>query len=85
MRRALAANRPTRIVLNHCDYLDPHVRTGEFGAAALAFLESTVETAIGRRVDWVGIGPAKVIPRDEVGERVAARPRSAVEQAGAMS
>lgn len=76
VRRAIAANRPTRLVLNHCDYLDANVRSGEFGAAARDFVEQTVEAAIGRRIDWIGTGPATFVARDDIGERSRERSRS---------
>lgn len=68
VRRALAANRPTRLVLNHCDYLDPAVRDSRFTEAALAFVES-LEADVSRRVDWLGIGPGPgdFLARDSLG------------------
>lgn len=60
VRRAIGANRPTRVVLNHLDYVatggpgDPEVRR---------FVEDVVEGAVGRRVDWLGFGPAELLPR----------------------
>ncbi len=63
-RRAIAANKPTRVVLNHCDYLGPEVRHGDLGQAFQAFVEEVVEGPIQRRVDWVGLGPASLVERD---------------------
>lgn len=60
--RAIQANRPSRIVLNHLDYVDPQVRDGCLTAKASAFVEK-VEAGIGRRVDWLGIGPGQVMGR----------------------
>jgi len=60
VRRAIQANQPTRIVLNHLDYVDPEVRQGFLTAKAHAFVEK-VETAIGRHVDWLGVGPDRVV------------------------
>ena len=56
VRRAILANQPTRIVLNHLDYVDPLVRDGTLTAKARAFVEM-VEKGIGRCVigsesDW---------------------------------
>lgn len=64
--RAIQANQPTRIVLNHLDYVDPRVREGFLTAKARAFVEK-VEAEIERQVDWLGIGPAKVMQRQFAG------------------
>jgi adenylosuccinate synthase len=66
VRRAIAINNPTRIVLNHFDYVDPGVRENRFNVTALSFLKR-VENDIGREVDFVGTGPATLIPRKEIG------------------
>src|SRR6266851_4523669 len=60
VRRAIQANHPSRIVLNHLDYVDPRVRDGCLTAKTATFVE-TVEAGIGRRVDWLGIGPGQVM------------------------
>jgi adenylosuccinate synthase len=62
VRRAIQANQPTRIVLNHLDYVDPRVRDGSLTAKARAFIEK-VEADIGHRVDWLGIGPGEMMDR----------------------
>jgi adenylosuccinate synthase len=62
VRRAIRANRPSRIVLNHLDYVDPRVRGGNLTAKAAAFVEQ-VEAGIGRAIDWLGIGPGRVTDR----------------------
>lgn len=54
VRRAIGINRPTRIVLNHLDYVDWSVRSGELTSAAVSFLQD-VERSIGATVDWVGV------------------------------
>ena len=66
VRRAIAANAPTRLVLNHCDYLEPSVREGLFSDASRAFVEEIVERQIGRRVDWLGIGPDALVKRGDI-------------------
>jgi adenylosuccinate synthase len=65
-RQAIAINNPTRIVLNHFDYVDPGVREHRFNVNALTFLKK-VENDIGREVDFVGTGPATLIPRKDIG------------------
>ncbi len=61
VRMAIDANRPTRIVLNHIDYVDPDARTGCPGPPAIRFVEDVVERSLGVRVDWLGTGPADVV------------------------
>lgn len=65
VRRAITMNAPTRIVLNHLDYVSGSVRDGEFDREAMDFL-ADVEAGIGRRVDWVGTGPATLRERGEL-------------------
>ena len=62
VRRAIQANRPSRIVLNHLDYIDPPVSEGFLTAKARAFVEK-IEADIGRHVDWLGIGRGHVMDR----------------------
>lgn len=66
VRRAIQANQPTRIVLNHLDYVDPRVREGFLTAKARAFV-AMVEEGIGRCVDCLGIGPGQMMERQPVG------------------
>jgi len=54
--QAIAVNRPSRIVLNHLDYVDPTVASGALTTKAKQFVEALSE-AIGRPVDWVGVSP----------------------------
>jgi adenylosuccinate synthase len=65
-RRAIEVNNPTRIVLNHFDYVDPDVRRHQFNFNAQAFLKK-IESDIDREIDFVGTGPATLIPRREIG------------------
>jgi adenylosuccinate synthase len=62
VRRAIQANQPDRIVLNHLDYVDPQVRDMVLTAKARDFVEK-VEAAIDREIDWLGSGPAHVMDR----------------------
>jgi adenylosuccinate synthase len=66
VKRAIEANNPTRIVLNHFDYVHHAVRNRVFHMRALAFLKK-VETDIGREIDWVGTGPDRFVGRAEIG------------------
>jgi adenylosuccinate synthase len=62
VRRAIQVNQPSRIVLNHLDYIDPQVRGGGIGKKAGDFVEK-VEVGLDRQIDWLGTGPAHVIER----------------------
>lgn len=62
VRRAIAANNPSRVVLNHLDYVDPHVKSGILTTKARRFVEK-IERDLERQVDWLGIGPGRVIER----------------------
>lgn len=66
VRRSIEANNPTRIVLNHFDYVDRGVRENVFTPRALDFLRG-VETSINRTIDWIGTGPGRFITRNSIG------------------
>lgn len=57
--RAIAANRPDQIVLNHMDYIPGE--PGSFSAERAAFVEQ-VQRQLNRRIDYVGLDPATVYP-----------------------
>lgn len=60
VRRAIAANRPTVLVMNHVDYAVPdHASRPN---AVHAFVERAEQT-LGRRIDVVGLGPASLVAR----------------------
>lgn len=64
VRKAIEINRPTRIVLNHIDYIDPCASDGVFSAKIRDSI-GDVEMAIGRRIDWFGVSPAMIIDRSD--------------------
>lgn len=72
VRRAIAVNAPTTIVMNHLDYLDhrsclsanPTEVTDDFVARA--------ELSIGRTIDLLGLGPTVLLPRVASNQRVEA-------------
>lgn len=58
---AIRVNQPTRIVMNHLDYVDAGVHDrGMLTGRALAFLQK-VASEIHRPVDYVGISPSSVL------------------------
>jgi adenylosuccinate synthase len=65
VRRAIEANNPSRIVLNHFDYVDSGVRNHVFNVRALEFLENVEETT-NQRVSWIGTAPDRFIDRSEI-------------------
>ena len=68
--RAILCNKPTRIVLNHLDYVDyTCVESRSLSPRANAFVRQ-VEEFIGRRIDDVGLSPSLLIPRDSKFRRV---------------
>lgn len=55
VKKAIAYNAPTRVVLNHVDYIDSKgVSPSGLSDKAIRFVEY-VEASIGRRVDYLGI------------------------------
>lgn len=62
VRQAIDVNNPSRIVLNHMDYVDAGGRTGRLGPKGTEFVEKVVEEPLGIRVDWLGVGPADIVP-----------------------
>jgi adenylosuccinate synthase len=62
VRRAIAVNNPSQIVLNHVDYVDAEVREGHFTNFARNFVRN-IEEKIGRKLSWLGTGPASLVPR----------------------
>jgi adenylosuccinate synthase len=62
VRAAVLRNSPTRVVLNHVDYVDSDI-SPETGITTTArkFVR-TVENLIDRHVDLIGLGPASLLP-----------------------
>lgn len=59
VRCALAANAPTRLVLNHMDYIGSESSLLDEGSRVRKFLER-VERDIGRTIDWIGFSGLNV-------------------------
>ena len=63
VRSAIESNKPTKIVLNHVDYLDPLIsQTGYLTGYARREV-TRYEEQIGRRFDWIGASPSRLVPR----------------------
>ena len=63
VRRALAVNRPTRLVLNHLDYVGTQVDLGDPRSEVGTFVRR-VENDIGREADWLGFSGMSIIERE---------------------
>ncbi|MFE4950406.1 adenylosuccinate synthetase [Leifsonia sp. NPDC056665] len=76
VKRAIYANQPTHLVLNHVDYVTSF-DSQESTSRVANFLER-VEESIGRRVDFVGFDDRSLVGRDRVDDEVSAKvmPRS---------
>jgi adenylosuccinate synthase len=61
VRQAIAANRPSTIVLNHVDHVDAASRDGNLTDHASSFV-SWVTEQIGQQVDFVGLSPGSLVP-----------------------
>ena len=71
---AIASNTPTRLVLNHVDYLDSHVsRTRRLSSYAEEQI-SRYEEQIERRFDWVGVSPSCLLPRNSANRQLDSNP-----------
>lgn len=75
VRRAILVNTPTRVVLNHLDYIDPEVGVGPLSEKASNFI-GTIEREIGRKADWFGLGPATILERSSVFGEASIRPHT---------
>jgi adenylosuccinate synthase len=62
VRRAIEINAPSLICLNHVDYLDARCARHGWNTRVEAFVAG-VEACLGRRVDYVGLGPAAITSR----------------------
>ena len=61
VRRAIEANRPDAIVLNHLDYVDVNsTADGHLSGAARDFL-TYVEAEVGAGIDYIGLGPDSIL------------------------
>ena len=63
VRRALAVNRPTRLVLNHLDYVGSQ-ESLDYPQSNVCSFVHRVESDIGREIDWFGFSGFGVIERE---------------------
>jgi adenylosuccinate synthase len=76
VRRAIEVNAPSLIYLNHLDYVDARCAEGEWPPEAEAFV-AEIERSLEHRIEYVGIGPGKLIARPTAGPRWQRSARSA--------
>lgn len=65
VQEAIAANDPTRIVLNHVDYVDSDARSGRLSAKVTDTIAG-IERGIGRTIDFLGVSPGTLLARAEL-------------------
>lgn len=63
VRAAIEANTPTKIVLNHLDYIDATCRKSHCLSAKAKYFVCAVEAQLGSKIDFVGFGPSDIVPR----------------------
>jgi adenylosuccinate synthase len=69
VRGAIAVNNPTKLVLNHLDYVDYVAGQLSRPTPRVALFVRQVTSSIGRAVDYFGFGPASVVPSRQVETR----------------
>ena len=77
--RAIRANRPDLVFLNHVDYLDYMVHEEPHITRRVAYKVSELELQLGQKIDHVGSGPVQIIGRPAYGwciESTEANPES---------
>ncbi|NBB50994.1 hypothetical protein GVN24_22195 [Rhizobium sp. CRIBSB] len=60
VRRAISVNSPTRIVMNHLDYLGASSEVEDSNSEVAIFI-ARVNSDIGRNIDWFGFSPFNVL------------------------
>jgi adenylosuccinate synthase len=65
VRQAIMVNQPSRIVLNHLDYIDMSCRHKQMLSKKTAAFVTDVERLIKQRIDYFGFGPAFLVKNDQ--------------------
>lgn len=65
VKRAIRANAPSRVVLNHLDYIGPESLVSDPNSAVSKFIK-LVNSDIGRQVDWYGFSELGVLDANGV-------------------
>jgi adenylosuccinate synthase len=61
VRKAIISNEPSRVVLNHLDYVDAEKSSEKGISYRIKVFVKQVESSIGRNVNFLGIGPGSII------------------------
>jgi adenylosuccinate synthase len=69
VQRAMLANAPTRVVLNHLDYLDSRAGTQARATDRVLRFVREVEGLVHRRIDYLGFSAKTMVPAVEVMQR----------------
>lgn len=73
VRAAIDANAPTRVVLNHVDYVDANCRNKGFLTPIAAEFVEKIEYELKVEIDFLGLSPSIIVPRIEYVGRAHAR------------
>ena len=65
VRSAIAVNNPTKLALNHLDYVDYAAGQVNRPTPRVGLFVRQVSSSIGRPIDYFGFGPATVVPSYE--------------------
>lgn len=64
VRKAIAVNRPTKLIINHVDYIDSSCRSeNRITEKAIAFV-SNIENIIEMPIEFIGVSPSTVISKN---------------------
>jgi len=69
VRRAIMLNRPTHIVCNHLDYID----INSMSSPKIRLFIEDIESHIGKKIDYLGFGPASLVDRQKAFDEVRIR------------
>lgn len=81
--RAIRANRPDLVILNHADYFDYTIHETPNVTRRVVHRLSDLESRLGLKVTHVGSGPSNIIPRPAYGWQFDAVARSSMETSAA--
>lgn len=66
VQRAILYNNPTRIVLNHLDYVDAACRNTESLSKKVSFFVKELESLIDRRIDYLGFNASSLVKSEQL-------------------
>jgi adenylosuccinate synthase len=66
VRKAIAVNAPTQIVLNHLDYIDFTCRINNHPSEKAQAFVDNIESLVGRRIDYLGFDASSLFARSHV-------------------